>query len=89
MEITTSNKEVMDLFVIMAVGMMPVSQVNPEQKENYMAQERGKRREFLHKFLNACSTAKVRTVVCQHYSSLILRRVLVDIFVRYLDYWNA
>lgn len=38
---------------------MPVSQVNPEQKEKYMAQERGKRREFLNKFLNACSTARV------------------------------
>ena len=46
----------------MAVGMMPVSQVNPEQKEIYMAQERGKRTQFLDKFLNACSSAaEVRT----------------------------
>ncbi|KAL3521803.1 hypothetical protein ACH5RR_014637 [Cinchona calisaya] len=42
------------------LGMMPVSQANPEQKENYMAQERGKRREFLDKFLSACSTAQVK-----------------------------
>nr|XP_027087544.1 uncharacterized protein LOC113708990 [Coffea arabica] len=33
------------------LGMMPVSQVNPEQKEIYMAQERGKRTQFLDKFL--------------------------------------
>lgn len=49
------------------LGMtMPVSQVNPGQKEIYMAQERGKRAQFLSKFLNACSSAakvKVDTIL--------------------------
>ncbi|KAG8385895.1 hypothetical protein BUALT_Bualt03G0092600 [Buddleja alternifolia] len=42
------------------LGKLPISQVNPEQKDNYMAQERSKRREFLQKFLNRCSTSKVQ-----------------------------
>ena len=40
-------------------GMIPKNQVNAEQVESYMAQERGKRRELLHKFLQSCSTSKV------------------------------
>lgn len=50
------------------LGMMPLSQVNPEQKEIYMAQERGKRTQFLDKFLNACSSAaevKVDTILIE------------------------
>ncbi|KAL2495507.1 Adenine nucleotide alpha hydrolase-like superfamily protein [Forsythia ovata] len=42
------------------LGKLPISQVNPEQKENYMAQERGKRREFLQKFLDVCFTSQVK-----------------------------
>ncbi|KAI3456594.1 hypothetical protein Pfo_013257 [Paulownia fortunei] len=42
------------------LGKLPISQVNPEQKENYMAQERGKRREFLQKFLSLCSASQVK-----------------------------
>ena len=41
------------------MGMIPKSQVGPEQVESYMAQERGKRRELLHKFLQTCSACKV------------------------------
>lgn len=44
---------------IMVVGKLPIGQVNPEQKYNYIAQERSKRREFLQKFLNVCSASKV------------------------------
>ncbi|KAK6154584.1 hypothetical protein DH2020_008832 [Rehmannia glutinosa] len=36
------------------------AQVNPGQKELYMAQERGKRRDFLQKFLNVCSSSQVK-----------------------------
>ncbi|XP_073313347.1 uncharacterized protein [Primulina huaijiensis] len=45
-------------FIPSPLGKLSVSQVNPEQKENYMAQERGKRREFLQKFLNVCSASQ-------------------------------
>ncbi|XP_051128714.1 U-box domain-containing protein 35 [Andrographis paniculata] len=42
------------------LGKLPISQVNPEQKENFMAQERGKRGEFLQKFLTICAESKVK-----------------------------
>ncbi|XP_075499517.1 uncharacterized protein LOC142537946 isoform X1 [Primulina tabacum] len=50
-------------FCLLTVGKLSVSQVNPEQKENYMAQERGKRREFLQKFLNVCSASQSQVKV--------------------------
>nr|GMD90036.1 U-box domain-containing protein 36 [Ipomoea batatas] len=40
------------------MGMIPLSQVNPEQKENHMAQERSKRSQFLQKFLHVCSASQ-------------------------------
>jgi len=39
--------------------MIPKDQVSPEQVESYMAQERGKRRELLNKFIQLCSASKV------------------------------
>lgn len=42
------------------LGRMPLGQVNPEQKESHMIQERSKRREFLQKFLDVCSASKVK-----------------------------
>ncbi|GAA0175297.1 hypothetical protein LIER_41893 [Lithospermum erythrorhizon] len=42
------------------LGMMPIDQANPEQKELYLARERGKRREYLQKFLNVCSASKAK-----------------------------
>lgn len=42
------------------LGLIPVGQVSAEQKENYMAQERGKRRQFLQKFVDACTATKVK-----------------------------
>ncbi|KAL2253369.1 uncharacterized protein LOC105168059 [Sesamum indicum] len=47
-------------FIPSPLGMLPVSQVNPEQKEIYMAQERRKRREFLRKFLIVCSASQIK-----------------------------
>lgn len=43
----------------MAVGKLPINQVNPEQKEKFLAQESGKRRDHLQKFLTACSASQV------------------------------
>ncbi|KAK6124756.1 hypothetical protein DH2020_041508 [Rehmannia glutinosa] len=42
------------------LGKLPISQVNPEQKENYMIQETAKRRQFLQKFLTLCSASQVK-----------------------------
>lgn len=42
------------------LGKLPVSQVNREQKGNYMIQERSKRRVFLQKFLDVCSASKIK-----------------------------
>lgn len=44
----------------MVVGRLPKSQVSAQQVENYMAQERDKRRELLQKFINMCSASKVK-----------------------------
>ncbi|OIT28964.1 PREDICTED: U-box domain-containing protein 36-like [Nicotiana attenuata] len=42
------------------LGMIPISQVNEEQKEKFMAQERSKRRLFLKKFVDICTAFKVK-----------------------------
>lgn len=42
------------------LGMIPVSQVNPEQKYKYMASLTSKRRDFLNKFLTVCSASKIK-----------------------------
>ncbi|PON90316.1 Rossmann-like alpha/beta/alpha sandwich fold containing protein [Trema orientale] len=42
------------------LGKLPLSQVSPEQVEHYMAQERGKRRELLQRFLHKCSAASIK-----------------------------
>ncbi|KAK2984247.1 hypothetical protein RJ640_010206 [Escallonia rubra] len=42
------------------LGKLPLSQVNPGQKETYMIQERSRRREYLQKFLDLCSASKVK-----------------------------
>ncbi|CAI9087097.1 OLC1v1021087C2 [Oldenlandia corymbosa var. corymbosa] len=51
------------------LGMMAISQVNPEQKDKYLSQQRDKRREFLHPFINACSApapkVKVETILIE------------------------
>lgn len=42
------------------MGKLPVNQVNPEQKAKFLAQERGKKRDLLQKFLNVCSASQVK-----------------------------
>ena len=46
----------------MIVGKLPKSQANPLQLESHMAQERGKRRELLQKFLDMCSSSQVQNI---------------------------
>ncbi|OIT22432.1 PREDICTED: uncharacterized protein LOC109217607 [Nicotiana attenuata] len=47
-------------FIPTPLGMIPIDQVNEVQKENYMAQGRSKRRQFLQKFVDICSASKVK-----------------------------
>lgn len=48
------------LDLISVVGKLPKNQVSSQQVETYMAEERGKRRVLLHKFIDKCSVAKVQ-----------------------------
>ncbi|PWA77285.1 rossmann-like alpha/beta/alpha sandwich fold protein [Artemisia annua] len=47
-------------FIPTPLGRLPINQVNPEQKERYLIQERSKRSEYLQKFLSLCSSSKVQ-----------------------------
>lgn len=47
-------------FIPTPLGKLPISRVNPEQQEKYSIQERGKRGDFLQKFLGICSSSKVK-----------------------------
>ncbi|KAL9320709.1 hypothetical protein ACSQ67_012548 [Phaseolus vulgaris] len=59
----------------LGVGMIPKNQVSPEQVESYMAQERGKRRELLNKFLQLCSASKVKVDTILIESDLIAKAI--------------
>ncbi|KAG4931873.1 hypothetical protein JHK87_045875 [Glycine soja] len=52
----------------LGIGMIPRNQVSAEQVESYIDQERGKRRELLQKFLQSCSTSKIKQ---QNYSEQV------------------
>ncbi|KAJ0083167.1 hypothetical protein Patl1_09620 [Pistacia atlantica] len=60
------------------LGRLPRSQVNPEQVETYMAQERGKRRELLQKFFDACpaSEVKVDTMLIESESDTVAKAIV-------------
>ncbi|KHN14415.1 U-box domain-containing protein 33 [Glycine soja] len=60
----------------LGVGMIPKDQVSPEQVESYMAQERGKRRELLNKFLQLCSASKVKVDTILIESDLIAKAII-------------
>ncbi|KAK7246024.1 hypothetical protein RIF29_40881 [Crotalaria pallida] len=60
----------------LGVGMVPKSQVSAEQVENYMAQERGKRRELLQKFIQSCSALKVKVDTILIESDLVAKAIL-------------
>ncbi|KAL5838888.1 hypothetical protein ACOSQ3_016057 [Xanthoceras sorbifolium] len=58
------------------LGKLPKSQVNPEQVESYMAQETGKRRELLQKFINACSVSQVKVDTMLVESDMVAKALL-------------
>ncbi|CAJ1962748.1 unnamed protein product [Sphenostylis stenocarpa] len=60
----------------LGVGMIPKDQVSPELVESYMAQERGKRRELLNKFLQLCSASKVKVDTILIESDLIAKAII-------------
>lgn len=47
-------------FIPSPLGMLPVSQVNPQHKEIYLSEQKAKRRDFLKKFINVCSASQVK-----------------------------
>ncbi|VFQ97806.1 unnamed protein product [Cuscuta campestris] len=47
-------------FVPSPLGMIPISKVNQEQKDNHKTHERNQRMQFLQKFLDVCSASKVK-----------------------------
>ncbi|VVA31039.1 PREDICTED: U-box [Prunus dulcis] len=63
-------------FIPSPLGKLPKSQVSSQQVETYMAQETGKRRELLHKFLDKCSAANVKVDTVLIESDMIARAIL-------------
>lgn len=63
-------------FVPSPLGKLPRNQVNPEQLETFMAQEKGKRRQLLQKFLDACSKSKVMADTMLIESDLVAKAIL-------------
>ncbi|KAL1563049.1 U-box domain-containing protein 36-like [Salvia divinorum] len=47
-------------FIPSPLGKLPINQVNPGQKKMFLAQESGKRRDLLQKFVNVCSASQVK-----------------------------
>ncbi|KAL1320452.1 hypothetical protein HN51_065156 [Arachis hypogaea] len=60
----------------LGMGMIPKSQVSGEQVETYMAQERAKRRQLLHKFLQTCSACKVKVDTILIESDFVAKAIL-------------
>ncbi|XP_023520268.1 U-box domain-containing protein 35-like [Cucurbita pepo subsp. pepo] len=63
-------------FVPSPLGMLPRSQVGPKIVEKFMAEERAKRREFLHKFVDTCSSAQVNVEVVMIESDMVAKAIL-------------
>ncbi|XP_004293410.1 PREDICTED: uncharacterized protein LOC101303782 [Fragaria vesca subsp. vesca] len=58
------------------LGKLPKSQVSPEQVESFMAQESGKRRQLLQKYIDTCSAAKVSVDTLLIESDMIAKAIL-------------
>lgn len=58
------------------LGKLPKSQVSPQQVQNYLTQERGKRTQLLQKFINACSASKVKVDTILIESDLVAKAIL-------------
>ncbi|KEH32699.1 putative aminoacyltransferase, E1 ubiquitin-activating enzyme [Medicago truncatula] len=60
----------------LGVGMVPRNQVSVEQVESYMEQEKDKRRQLLHKFLQSCSLSKVKVDTILIESDFVAKAIL-------------
>lgn len=60
----------------LGVGMVPKDQVSDDQVESYVAQERGKRRELLHNFIQSCSASKVQVDTILIESDFIAKAII-------------
>ncbi|XWS19268.1 hypothetical protein CRYUN_Cryun31cG0001000 [Craigia yunnanensis] len=61
------------------LGMLPKNQVSTTKVENYMAQERGKRRQLLQNFLDVCSASKVKVVDTMLIESDMVAKAILDL----------
>ncbi|KAJ9186185.1 hypothetical protein P3X46_005717 [Hevea brasiliensis] len=64
------------------LGKLPKNQVSPAQVETYMAQESGKRRELLQKFIHMCASSKVKVDTILIESDMVAKAImdLIPIF---------
>ncbi|XP_054778695.1 U-box domain-containing protein 35-like [Prosopis cineraria] len=60
----------------LGMGMIPKNQVSAEQVESYEAQERAKRRQLLHKFLQLCSSSQVKVDTILIESDTVAKAIL-------------
>ncbi|KAJ1427108.1 Rossmann-like alpha/beta/alpha sandwich fold [Sesbania bispinosa] len=60
----------------LGAGMIPRDKVSAEQVESYVAEERGKRRDLLQKFLQSCSTSKVKADTILIESDLVAKAII-------------
>ncbi|CAK8564496.1 unnamed protein product [Lathyrus sativus] len=60
----------------LGVGMIARNQVSAEQVEIYMEQERNKRRQLLHKFIQSCSLSKVKVDTILIESDFVAKAIL-------------
>ncbi|XP_038894104.1 U-box domain-containing protein 35-like [Benincasa hispida] len=63
-------------FVPSPLGMLPKSQVSPKLVEKFKAEERAKRKEFLHKFVDKCYAAQVNVEVVMIESDMVAKAIL-------------
>lgn len=66
--------------------MLPRSQVSPKLVEMFKAEERAKRKEFLHKFVDTCSAAQVDQITFCAFRSLdFMNKILKYNFTMFLQ----
>ncbi|KAM1085188.1 hypothetical protein ACFX2B_010872 [Malus domestica] len=63
-------------YVPSPLGMLPKNSVNTIMMENWMALERDRRRKLLDKYVNACSSAKVKTEIMLIESDTVAKAIL-------------
>ncbi|XP_050288221.1 U-box domain-containing protein 35-like [Quercus robur] len=63
-------------FIPSPLGMIPRHQVKPEMVQEYVTQERAKRKKLLQEFLNKCSASKVKVDVVLIESSNIAKAIV-------------